>query len=81
MNKIRVTTAEYNAIINEIAKRFKDLVYVNVNNRLRQAWTKSDVKALLNKTDDEIEVTFTLKFIGNDLLQILQRERRTRRPT
>ena len=71
-----VTDEEFEILVQEIAERLKDLIYMNAESQVRECLTKLRDRILTEDPHSEIiiNVEFTLPF--NDLRQIIGRMRR-----
>jgi len=73
-NKLNLTEEEKNIIITELAERMKDIVYINAKEEAKKA-LNNILTGYVTPTM-EIEITYKIKFILNDILQMLGRIRR-----
>ena len=65
---------EFNAVVKEMTERIKDIVYMNLEQRVREI-----LQEILKKnphTDDIISFTWEIRFVFNDVVQIVGRIRR-----
>ena len=69
---VKLTEEERRAVIKELAERFKDIVYMNAEERARKVVDTIDGSDI--DPNAEIIIEFTLSF--NEVLQILGRLRR-----
>jgi len=75
MVKLKLTPEEKEAIITELAERMKDIIYMNAREKAEEALDqilKDDLHP-----NDTIDITYNIRFVFNDILQILGRIRRT----
>ncbi|RLF03884.1 MAG: hypothetical protein DRJ60_07910 [Thermoprotei archaeon] len=73
--KLKVTEEEKEILINEIAERMKDVIYMDAKEEARKV-----LEYILEKdfqsSSDSITINFEFKFVYSDLVQILGRYRR-----
>ena len=74
MVKLKLTPEEKNAIITELAERMKDIVYMNAREKAEEAL--NDILEDIPSPNDIIEIDYNIRFVFNDILQILGRIRR-----
>ena len=73
--KLKVTEEEKEILINEIAERMKDVIYIDAKEEARKV-----LECILEKdfqsSSDTIRINFEFRFSYGDLVQILGRKRR-----
>lgn len=70
-----LTQGEKAALIEEVAERMKDIVYLHAWEKAKEAINKA-LKYGFVDSNESIEITYTIKFIENDFRQIVARLRR-----
>lgn len=73
---ISLTDEEYEIVVKEMAERVKDTGYMTAEPRLRELLEDMSFE----RAFDEITVSWSVKFVAMDLLQVLGRIRRTSNP-
>lgn len=76
MVKLKLTPEEKNAIITELAERMKDIIYMNAREKAEEALDQILEDSL--SPNDIIDIDYNIRFVFNDILQILGRIRRTK---
>lgn len=66
---------EKEIVINEIYERWKDVVYMNAKQHIREIFEEPKAFSVLS-TDDEIKVSLYLHLCVGDIIQVLGRYRR-----
>ena len=74
-----LTEEELDETAKEIAERVKDLVYMNLEHRVRDALEKTFASCVDLDPNDKLTLTWKLTFTVNDIIQIAGRLRRTKR--
>jgi len=74
--KLQLTKEEKELVINELAERMKDLVYMNAKARAKEA-VEQALRMKLDP-DERIVVTYEFKFTFNDIIQMVGKKRRKR---
>jgi len=72
---MNVTEEEFEEVANELSRRIKDMIYVNLKDRLRNE-LKKIFKIKTIETDEPLKLTWTLRFVFGDIEQIIGRLRR-----
>ena len=72
---MNVTEEEFEEVVNELSRRIKDMIYVNLKDRLRNE-LKKIFKIKTIETDEPLKLTWTLRFVFGDIEQIIGRLRR-----
>jgi len=72
----RITDEEFEYLVQEIAERIKDVVYINAEEKVRKALEIIRDKILVEDQDREIQFRFTVIMLFGDLRQIIARYRR-----
>jgi len=75
---MKITEEEYNQIIKELAKRLRDLVYINAERKIREETPKSFFEDFDFK-DDTLEINYNYQIVIGDLFQILGGIRRNKK--
>lgn len=65
-----ITEEEHKKVCDEIRERFIDLMHQNFHRKM----PKKEIESLA--IDDTLKIEYTIKLIGNDIVQILGRLRR-----
>ena len=71
-----VTEEEMNTIVKEICERIKDIIYMNLEHRIRM--TVQDVIEIDPLIDDYIDIEWKITLAVSDLIQIIGRVRRSK---
>ena len=74
MKRFEVTEEEFEEVVNELSRRIKDMVYINLKDRLRNKL--KEIFKMKIKTDEPLKLTWTLRFVFGDIEQIIGRLRR-----
>ena len=72
---MNVTEEEFEEVASELSRRIKDMIYVNLKDRLRNE-LKEIFKIKTIETDEPLKFTWTLQFVFGDIEQIIGRLRR-----
>ena len=72
---MNVTEEEFEEVANELSRRIKDMIYINLKDRLRNE-LKKIFKIKTIETDEPLKLTWTLRFVFGDIEQIIGRLRR-----
>jgi len=75
--KLQLTKEEKELVINELAERMKDMVYMNAKVKAREV-VEQALRMKLN-SDEKVVVTYEFEFVFNDIIQIVGRRRRKRK--
>jgi len=73
-NKVVLTEEEKEIIVDEIANRMKDIVFMNAGKRAAEIVPLIDFNS--EDTGSEVQFVYTINFLVNDFIQILGRKRR-----
>jgi len=73
--KLRVTEEEKEILINEIAERMKDIIYMEGKDTAREV-LEHILQRDFESSSDTITISFEFRFSYGDLVQILGRHRR-----
>jgi hypothetical protein len=79
MEKIKIkSNEEYDAVINEIIERHRDIMLLNMVKSIKRKYTKKFLSDVLNKLQegDTITLNYAITMVPADFLQILARIRR-----
>jgi len=79
MKELKLTQQEKEAVIDEIAERLKDVVYMRARDRaeeILELLLEDEMKEYLKPTTP-IEINYKIQFLWADILQIIGRLRRT----
>jgi len=72
--KLDLSEEEFDEVVREIAERVKDLIYMNLEERIRE--TLRDILKREFDENDSITFKWVLKILFNDIVQIVGRLRR-----
>jgi len=77
---VKVTKAEREAIIKELAERMKDIVFQTAEQKFQKVITPRFLETILKATDDTpFAMSFTITMVSGDFKQVLGRMRRAER--
>jgi len=65
-------------VVKEIAERVRDLAYMSLEHRVREALEKVLASCTDLDPNEELTLTWELRFTVNDVIQIVGRLRRTK---
>lgn len=70
---IKLTEKEYKKIIDELADRVQDVVFMNYRRMMKKTFSRRDIQGFLNCKDFDLEVDYKFVFLINDFRQIYGR--------
>ena len=70
---MQITDKEYNQIIEELANRLRDMVYINAEKKMREKLSKDSIEELLDE-NAILEIEHGYTFLVDDLRLATQQE-------
>ena len=71
-----LTQEEYDTVVEEITKRWKDLLFMNAEEKVKYEFSRHRIHMKSITEEDKLVFYFELAIIWNDIIQIVGRIRR-----